>query len=93
MSELFSHGALRVMRHFLAQPAEIALCGYDLKKQTKLSLGMLYPMLTRWENAGWVTSRSTTGATATMRKVYVMTETGREFALDLLRPLQLSTNC
>jgi PadR family transcriptional regulator PadR len=50
-----SHQALRVMRVFMERPKE-SLAGSDIWKQTGVFTGTLYPILMRFERAGWLES-------------------------------------
>ena len=47
---------LRVLQMFAASPCE-SVAGVDVRKATGLSTGTLYPILLRFEEAGWLTSK------------------------------------
>ena len=74
--------------------------GYDLKQYfsisfsffSGLSYGSIYPALQRMEKQGWVTMRRERQKRAPDRKVYTITEKGREVFCQALRaPLALET--
>lgn len=47
---------IRVLQMFVASPSE-DFAGTDVRKATGLSTGTLYPILLRFEEAGWLTSK------------------------------------
>lgn len=48
--------SLRVLNVFLEKP-RVSLSGSDVRKVSSLSTGTLYPILMRFEEAGWLESR------------------------------------
>jgi len=50
-----THASLKVLRAFLDSPA-VKLSGADIHKQSGVFTGTLYPLLLRFEGAGWLTS-------------------------------------
>jgi PadR family transcriptional regulator PadR len=50
-----SHASLKVLRTFLNSPT-VKLSGADLHKRSGVFTGTLYPMLLRFEAAGWMKS-------------------------------------
>jgi DNA-binding PadR family transcriptional regulator len=50
-----THASLKVLRAFLDSPA-VKLSGADIHKRSGVFTGTLYPLLLRFEAAGWMTS-------------------------------------
>lgn len=50
-----SHSGLLVFKACLDRPGQ-NMYGYELMQLTGLASGTLYPLLTRFENEGWLTS-------------------------------------
>src|SRR6516164_9642658 len=78
---------LLVLAHLAAQPSH----GYEIKKRVEMSIGspalnnnVLYPALRRFEEAGAVTSELVPQQGVPPRRVYRLTEAGRDLLLDLL---------
>jgi PadR family transcriptional regulator, regulatory protein PadR len=67
----------RVIGVFLEDPRRPRY-GFDLMRQTGFSSGTLYPMLARFERAGWLAGRrediNPVAAGRPARRAYVMTE-------------------
>ena len=80
----------RVIRQFLDDPAQPRY-GYDLMRATGLPSGTLYVILTRLEQAGWLTSTredidpASTGRPA--RRLYLLTSGGAQEARTELAAL------
>jgi DNA-binding PadR family transcriptional regulator len=65
--------------------------GYQLKKQAGLIFGqstihnnLVYPLLRKFANQGWVTRKTTPGERGQKRQQYAITATGRKILLDRL---------
>jgi PadR family transcriptional regulator, regulatory protein PadR len=56
--------------------------GYDVMKKTNLSSGTLYPMLMRFENAGWLESEWA-DEEKPRRRLYRMTKAGKRKYSDV----------
>lgn len=87
--------AHRVLRTFLEDP-EVARYGLELMKITGLPSGTLYPLLARFEKAGWLRSEREGDPPAgrPARRFYVLTPSGVQNGRlacaelhDQLRPL------
>jgi DNA-binding PadR family transcriptional regulator len=52
-----SKEGLRVLAIFHEAGGRAELCGADIRKATGIRSGTLYPILLRFEEAGWLTSR------------------------------------
>jgi PadR family transcriptional regulator, regulatory protein PadR len=50
-----SYKGLRVLATFVSQPAT-ALAGSDLYRETGIGSGTIYPLLARFERAGWLSA-------------------------------------
>jgi len=50
-----SHTGLRVLKAFMDRPG-VSAHGYDLMQTTGVASGTLYPLLMRFEEAGWMIS-------------------------------------
>jgi len=83
----------RVLRALLEDPAARRY-GYDLMKATQLASGTLYPLLTRLEGEGLVTSHWETpkegGEALRPRKYYLLTAEGEPVARRELAGLYAS---
>jgi DNA-binding PadR family transcriptional regulator len=88
-----SHQALRVLGIFLDRPNE-ALAGADIWNETRLLSGTLYPILVRFEKAGWLTSKWEEVDSAQVgrprRRLYRLTGVGYNKAQQALRELGFS---
>lgn len=78
---------LLVLAHLLPGPQH----GYALKKQIAFLTGqrdthnnLIYPLLRRFEEKGWITKRSAAGQRGQTRAVYTLTKKGKQ---ELLRRL------
>ncbi|HTZ49666.1 MAG TPA: helix-turn-helix transcriptional regulator [Verrucomicrobiae bacterium] len=68
--------------------------GYALKKRIGLLLGqaalhnnIVYPLLKRFVEAGWVSRRATSGERGQTREVYSLTKTGKRILLERVSEL------
>jgi PadR family transcriptional regulator PadR len=87
-----SERGLRVLRFLLDNPRQ-ARSGAEIGRATKTGSGTLYPMLARWEAAGWLSSEwefvdpSVVGRPR--RRLYRLTGVGQRHARAVLASLQL----
>jgi PadR family transcriptional regulator PadR len=74
-----SYQSVKVLNAFLSAPAQ-ELAGADLIAGAAIPSGTLYPILFRFEEAGWLTSRWEKGEASAkgrpLRKLYRITATG-----------------
>jgi len=79
--------AFAVMAAFLDNPTG-ERHGFDLSSQTGLKSGTLYPLLARFEQAGWLTSRweelDPQAAGRPRRRLYALTAHGSDAAQSAL---------
>ncbi|MEU6038326.1 PadR family transcriptional regulator [Actinomadura sp. NPDC047616] len=77
-----------VLKVFLDDPREPRY-GFDIAKEAKLATGSLYPILSRLEQVGWVTSWwediDTSMEARPRRRYYQLTPHGEVAASDALR--------
>jgi PadR family transcriptional regulator PadR len=82
VSRKLSPGALKVLA-FLAV-ADGPSYGYQMLRETGLKSGVLYPLLRRWEGAGWLVSSwedlDAREAGRPRRRIYRLTEDGHQLA-------------
>lgn len=76
-----THALVQVALAMLDQPHE-RLWGYNLSKKARVRSGVLYPMLTRFLNEGWLTDgwedlAEVRGKKRPPRRYYELTDTGR----------------
>jgi DNA-binding PadR family transcriptional regulator len=87
-----SERGLRVLRLLLESPRQ-ARSGAEIGRATKTGSGTLYPMLARWEAAGWLTSDweavDPHEVGRPRRRLYRLTGEGQRNALAVLVDLQL----
>jgi len=87
-----SHPALMVLKCFLAD-VKTPLCGVDIVDAIGTPPGSLYPMLRRFEDAGWLSSKWETASPKKLgrprRRLYRMTKDGRKLAADAFKDLGL----
>ncbi|MBW7968620.1 helix-turn-helix transcriptional regulator [Bradyrhizobium sp. BR 10289] len=87
-----SHQALRVLKVFLEGPRE-GLAGSDIWKTLGLFTGTVYPLLLRFENAGWLTSTWELLPPETLarprKRIYQLTPTGYNKAREALATLEV----
>lgn len=73
---------LRVLNLLSSAGTEKGFCGADVRKETRLATGTVYPLLLRLEEAGWVTSRweeiDPAEAKRPRKRFYELTREGRE---------------
>jgi PadR family transcriptional regulator PadR len=87
-----SERGLRVLRIMLENPRQ-ARSGAEIGRATKTGSGTLYPMLARWEAAGWLSSEweavDPSEAGRPRRRLYRLTGEGQRQARAALTRLQL----
>jgi DNA-binding PadR family transcriptional regulator len=87
-----SHQALRVLKVFLDGPRD-GLAGSDIWKALGLFTGTVYPILIRFEGAGWLTSTWETLPPETLarprKRIYQLTPTGYNKAREALAALNI----
>jgi PadR family transcriptional regulator PadR len=87
-----SERGLRVLRFLIDQP-RTSRSGAEIAKATSTSSGTLYPMLTRFEAAKWLTSRweevDPREVGRPRRRLYRLTGVGQRRAREALAGLQL----
>lgn len=80
------------MQVLLALSGVDELCGAEIGQVTKLASGTLYPILIRFEQAGWLSSRWEDGDPAILgrprRKYYKLTQGGHAVAKQAMGTLQ-----
>jgi PadR family transcriptional regulator, regulatory protein PadR len=85
----------KVLAALLADPAGEHY-GLQLMQQTGIASGTLYPILTRLQNAGWLTARWEDGdpsdAGRPVRRYYQLTAEGAEQARAALAELRAQTS-
>jgi PadR family transcriptional regulator PadR len=85
---------LRVLRLMIEQPGA-SRSGAEIAKATKIGSGTMYPLLARFEAAGWFTSRwedvDPHEAGRPRRRLYKLTGVGQRRAREALSGLQLGT--
>ncbi|WP_459863375.1 PadR family transcriptional regulator [Endothiovibrio diazotrophicus] len=78
---------LKLLRVLMVNPNEY-VAGPDLRKESKLSSGTLYPILIRLEKAGWLESRwedvDPSEAGRPRKRFYRVTRTGLQYARSAL---------
>jgi len=88
-----SGATLKVLRLLLSQPAQ-GFSGADISRSAHIGSGTLYPMLTRLELAGWLTSEWENGAPRELgrprRRFYKLTNEGRSNALAAFNEFRLA---
>jgi PadR family transcriptional regulator PadR len=81
-----SHQALKVLNAFFMDPRR-ELAGSDLLTGARVASGTLYPMLQRFEDAGWLSSKWENGDPSThgrpLRRMYRITAAGKAKAAKL----------
>jgi DNA-binding PadR family transcriptional regulator len=86
--------ALAVLR-FLLDSRSQGQSGADITKGTRTGSGTLYPMLARFEAAGWATSRweevDPSEVARPRRRLYWLTAEGQRVARGALAELQLTS--
>jgi PadR family transcriptional regulator, regulatory protein PadR len=84
---------LRVLRLFLQQPLE-GKSGAEISRLASVGSGTLYPLLARWEKAGWVTSEwenvDPSEVGRPRRRFYRLTAVGQTKARDALADVQVA---
>src|SRR5438270_5404694 len=74
-----THASLKVLRVFLESPT-VKLSGAEIHKQSGVFTGTLYPLLLRFEAAGWLTSEwediDPKEAGRPRKRFYCLTSTG-----------------
>jgi PadR family transcriptional regulator, regulatory protein PadR len=87
-----SERGLRVLRLLLENPRQ-ARSGAEVGRATKTGSGTLYPMLARWEAAGWLSSEwelvEPSKVGRPRRRLYRLTGLGQRKAQSVLLGLQL----
>ena len=89
-----SQPALKVLRALLENPRQ-GQSGAEISKATKVGAGTLYPLLARFESAGWMTGEweqlrpHETGKPR--RRFYKLTAQGQNSAAVALQELQFPT--
>jgi PadR family transcriptional regulator len=82
-----SHQALRVLRLFIENPGG-ELSGAQISKQLGIASGSLYPILFRYEEAGWLRSQweeiDPTKASRPRRRYYRLGDVGQRRATELI---------
>lgn len=72
---------------FAASPCE-SVAGVDIRKTTGLSTGTLYPILLRFEEAGWLTSKwenvDPSAVGRPRKRLYRISSSGRAKAYEVL---------
>lgn len=85
-----THQTLKVLRLFANQPRE-QMAGADIARMTKLGSGTLYPILDRFEKAGWLTSRWENVEPSSLgrprRRLYQITGVGQQHVITALNEL------
>jgi PadR family transcriptional regulator PadR len=88
-----SHQALRVLKVFLDGP-RVGLAGSDIWKALGLFTGTVYPILLRFEGAGWLTSTWEALPPETLarprKRIYQLTPTGYNKAKEALAALDVA---
>jgi PadR family transcriptional regulator, regulatory protein PadR len=83
---------LRVLRFMIEQP-RASRSGAEIAKVTKIGSGTLYPLLARFDAAGWTTSQwedvNPREAGRPRRRLYRLTGVGQRKAREALSGLQL----
>jgi len=89
-----SERGLRVLRFMLESPTQ-ARSGAEISRATKTGSGTLYPMLARWEAAGWLSSEwehtNPREVGRPRRRLYLLTGVGQRNAQAALGGLQFSS--
>lgn len=89
-----THQTLKVLRLFADQPRR-QMSGSDIARVTKLGSGTLYPILDRFEKAGWLTSRWESVEPSNLgrprRRMYEITGVGQQHVIAALNELGVST--
>jgi DNA-binding PadR family transcriptional regulator len=87
-----SHQTLRVLKVFVERPNN-DLAGSDICKQTKMLSGTLYPILVRFERAGWLDSKweklDPSEAGRPRKRLYRLTGSGYQKARQALAELRV----
>lgn len=85
-----THQSLRVLRSFL-EDATREVAGTDMLDATRLASGTLYPILARFETAGWLKSRwesvDPVAAGRPRKRLYRLTALGARRASELLEEI------
>jgi PadR family transcriptional regulator PadR len=85
-----SHQSLQVLRVFFDEPKE-SFAGADIWRRTGILAGTLYPILARFEAAGWLDSDweqlSASEAGRPRRRLYALTPKGYNKANEALAQL------
>jgi PadR family transcriptional regulator, regulatory protein PadR len=93
MDVRLSAPGLRVLRLLLEQPLE-GKSGAEISREVKVGSGTLYPLLARWETAGWVTSEwedvDPSEVGRPRRRFYRITALGQTKAREALTDLQVT---
>jgi len=83
-----THALIQVAHALLSDPSA-QHWGYELSKTAGVRSGVMYPVLTRLLNEGWVTDgwegEAATGAKRPPRRYYELTDVGRSELGGLLR--------
>jgi PadR family transcriptional regulator, regulatory protein PadR len=81
-----SHSALKVLNMFFIDPRR-ELAGADLIIGARVASGTIYPMLQRFEDAGWLSSEWEKGDPSTqgrpLRRMYRITSAGKAKVAEL----------
>lgn len=81
-----SHSALKVLNMFFLDPRR-EFSGADLIVGARVASGTIYPMLQRFEDAGWLSSEWERGDPSTqgrpLRRLYRITSAGKTKAAEL----------
>jgi len=88
-----SHTALRVLKHFI-ENASGEVSGAELSRKLGIASGSLYPILFRYEQAGWLNSRweeiDPSVAARPRRRFYRLGDLGRRRATELIEEVSIS---
>ncbi|HWN53178.1 MAG TPA: PadR family transcriptional regulator [Xanthobacteraceae bacterium] len=86
-----SRPALKILKLFLEKPSE-GKSGAEISRALGISSGTMYPLLARFENAGWLTSEwesiDPAEAGRPRRRFYKLTALGQNCASKELAELQ-----
>jgi len=89
-----TYQTLKVLRLFVDQPRR-QMAGADIARLTKLGSGTLYPILNRFEKAGWLTSCWEISEPSNLgrprKRLYQITGIGQQSVVAALRDLGIVT--
>lgn len=89
MTVQLSLPALKVLREFVVEP-ERGLTGYQLSKISGVHHGIIYPILHRLRDEGWLSVIGQGSSTSRrLRHIYRATDIGLNEARDVLRQVQV----